>query len=114
LGNLDAVRDFGYAKDYVEAQWMMLQQKIPMDLVIGTGIAHTVRDFLEAVSACIKIEWKKYVEIDSNLYRPTETNYLLANAKKAEERMGWKPKIKFEELVKLMIDAELKRQGVEI
>lgn len=114
LGNIDASRDWGHSRDYVEAMWMMLQQKAPMDFVIGTGEVHTIREFLEVVGKCVKIEWQKYVEIDSNLYRPTETNYLLANAKKAEERMGWKPKIKFEELVKLMIDAELKRQGVEI
>jgi len=114
MGNIDSNRDWGYAKEYVEAQWMMLQQKAPMDLVIGTGEVHTVRNLLEVVGKYVKIEWSKYVEIDSNLYRPTETNYLLANAKKAEEKMGWKSKIKFEELVKLMIDAELKRQGVEI
>lgn len=114
LGNIDSSRDWGHSKDYVEAMWMMLQQRSPVDYVIGTGEVHTIRDFLEAVSSYIKIEWQKYVEIDSNLYRPTETNYLLANPKKAEERLGWKPKIKFEELVKTMIDAELKRQGVEI
>jgi GDPmannose 4,6-dehydratase len=114
LGNIDASRDWGYSRDYVEAMWMMLQQKAPTDLVIGTGEVHTIREFLEVVGKYVKIEWSKYVEIDSDLYRPTETNYLLANPKKAEERIGWKPKIKFEELVKLMIDAELKRQGVEI
>jgi GDPmannose 4,6-dehydratase len=114
MGNIDSKRDWGYAVDYVEAMWLMLQQDKPDDYAIGTGEAHTVRNLLEVVGKYVKIEWQKYVEIDSNLYRPTETNYLLANAKKAEERMGWKPKIKFEELVKLMIDAELKRQGVEI
>ena len=114
LGNIDSKRDWGYAGDYIEVMWLMLQQDEPDDYVIGTGEAHTIRNLLEVVGKYVKIEWSKYVEIDSALYRPTETNYLLANAKKAEERMGWKPKIKFEELVKLMIDAELKRQGVEL
>ncbi len=114
LGNIDSKRDWGYAGDYIEVMWLMLQQTDPEDYVIGTGEAHTVRNLLEVVGKYVTIEWQKYVEIDSNLYRPTETNYLLANPKKAEERMGWKPKIKFEELVKLMIDAELKRQGVTL
>jgi len=114
LGNLEAKRDWGYAKEYVQCMYKMLQQSSPDDFVIGTGESHTVREFLEVVGKCVKLEWQKYIEIDSNLYRPTETNYLLANPKKAEEKLGWKSKTTFEELIKIMIDAELDRRGVQI
>ena len=114
MGNIDSKRDWGFAGDYVECMWKLLQNPIPEDFVIGTGEVHTVRDLLEVVGKCVKIEWSKYVQIDSNLYRPTETSYLLADPKKAQERLGWKPRIKFEELVKMMVDAEMKRQGIEI
>ena len=114
MGNIDSKRDWGFAGDYVECMWKLLQNPIPEDFVIGTGEVHTVRDLLEVVGKYVKIEWSKYVYLDSNLYRPTETSYLLADPKKAQERLGWKPRIKFEELVKMMVDAEMKRQGIEI
>lgn len=109
LGNLDAKRDWGYAGDYVEAMWMMLQRDDADDYVIGTGIAHTVKDFLETAASYIKIEWTKYVDISSDFYRPLETSYLLANQKKANEKLGWKPKVSFEELVKMMVESEEKK-----
>lgn len=111
LGNLDAKRDWGYSRDYMEAAWMMLQQDNPDDYVIGTGEAHSVREFLEVVADYIRIKWQDYVEIDSNLFRPTETSYLLADPKKAREKLGWQPKIKFEQLVKIMIDNVLQKGG---
>jgi GDPmannose 4,6-dehydratase len=110
LGNLDAKRDWGYSKDYVEAQWMMLQQSMPDDYVIGTGISHSIREFLDTTSKYVKIEWRDVVQIDANLYRPAETNYLLANPKKAEEKLKWKAKTSLEELIQIMVNSELLRR----
>ncbi len=111
LGNLNAKRDWGFSGDYCRAMFLMLQQKEPDNYVIGTGKAYSVLDFLNVTSNCIKIDWEQYVEIDSELYRPSEVNYLLADPRKAMEKLGWKPEISFEQLVKLMVDSELEKRG---
>jgi GDPmannose 4,6-dehydratase len=107
LGNLDAQRDWGYAGDYVEAMWLMLQQPTPDDYVISTGETHSVREFLEAAGACAGVEWKRHVDIDPRYYRPTEVDVLLGDSSKARRVLGWKPKVGFQELVKMMIDHDL-------
>jgi GDPmannose 4,6-dehydratase len=106
LGNLDAVRDWGYAADYVEAMWMMLQKDRPDDYVIATGEAHTVREFVEEVFLWHGLDWKKYVEIDPSLYRPTEVNMLRGDASKAQRVLGWKPTVKFAQLARMMAAAD--------
>ncbi len=110
LGNLDAERDWGYAKDYVEAMWLMMQQKEPNDFVIGTGEAHTVREFMEIALKQLDLDWKKYVKIDSHMFRPAETNYLLADASKAKKILKWEPKVKFEELIKIMVSSDWEKE----
>ncbi|OGX39900.1 MAG: GDP-mannose 4,6-dehydratase [Omnitrophica WOR_2 bacterium RIFCSPHIGHO2_02_FULL_68_15] len=107
LGNLDARRDWGYAKDYVEAMWLMLQRKKADDFVIATGRAHTVREFLEEAFGYVKLDWKKYVRVDKKFFRPLEVNNLRGDASKARRVLGWKPKTSFRELVRLMVDADL-------
>jgi len=108
LGNLDAKRDWGYAPEYVEAMWLMLQQPKADDFVIGTGESHSVRDFLDEAFKCAGIDdWKGFVEIDPRYYRPTEVEHLVADNTKAKEKLGWQPKVKFPELVKMMVDADL-------
>ena len=111
LGNLDARRDWGYAPDYVEAMWLMLQQDSPDDYVIGTGQAYSVREFVEASFARVDLDWKDYVEIDPRYFRPAEVDFLLADPSKARRVLGWEPKVTFEELVRIMVDADL--QDVE-
>ena len=116
LGNLDAKRDWGYAKEYVEAMWMMLQQAEPDDYVIATGETHSVREFLEVAFDHVKLDWKKYVEIDSRYYRPAEVDLLIGDYSKAKKKLGWEPKTKFVDLAKLMVDADIEllrkhRQG---
>jgi GDPmannose 4,6-dehydratase len=109
LGNLDAKRDWGYAPDYVVAMWLMLQQEKPDDYVVATGETHTVREFVEEAFNYGGInDWEKYVGIDERYFRPSEVDVLLGNASKAKIKLGWEPKIKFKELVKIMIEAELK------
>jgi len=108
LGNLDSRRDWGYAEDYVEAMYLMLQQPVPDDYVIATGEAHSVRDFLDAAFGYLNLDWTKHVEIDERLFRPTEVNILIGDASKAKRVLRWTPQVKFEELVRLMVDAELK------
>src|SRR3989475_276343 len=103
LGNLDARRDWGYAKDYVEAMWLMLQQDTPDDYVIATGESWSVRDFLNAAASLVGIEWQDFVEIDKRYLRPTEVDLLVGDATKAREILGWKPKVSFSELVRLMV-----------
>ena len=108
LGNLDARRDWGYAPEYVEAMYLMLQQPLPDDFVVGTGESHTVREFVELAFRFAGIDdWKDYVEIDPRYYRPAEVEYLLADITKAKAKLGWRPKTKFEELVKIMMKADL-------
>ncbi|HZA20700.1 MAG TPA: GDP-mannose 4,6-dehydratase [Actinomycetota bacterium] len=107
LGNLDALRDWGYAPDFVEAMWIMLQHDEPDDFVIATGEAHSVREFCELAFARADLEWERYVEIDPRYYRPTEVDHLCGDASKAKQVLGWEPKTRFEELVRIMVDADI-------
>jgi len=109
LGNLDARRDWGFAGDYVEAIWLMLQQKHPGDFVIATGKAHTVRDFARAAFGHAGLDWKKYVKVDPALIRPAEVNRLLGDSRKARRVLGWKPRLDFDGLVAMMVDADIAR-----
>jgi GDPmannose 4,6-dehydratase len=104
LGNLDAKRDWGYAKDYVEAMWLMLQQDSPDDYVISTGQSHSVKEWVEAAFKCLDLDWEKYVRIDEKLLRPAEVDLLIGDSSKAQEKFGWKPKVNFEQLVNLMVE----------
>ncbi|HEY5545200.1 MAG TPA: GDP-mannose 4,6-dehydratase [Gemmatimonadaceae bacterium] len=107
LGNLDARRDWGHAADYVEAMWLMLQQKAPDDYVIATGETHSVREFLDEVGAVLDMDWTPYVGVDSRYYRPAEVDILQGDASKARRVLGWTPKTTFRELVRLMTEADL-------
>jgi GDPmannose 4,6-dehydratase len=107
LGNLEAKRDWGYAPDFVEAMWLMLQQDSPEDFVIATGEAHSVRDFLEEAFTHVDLDWQEYVEIDPRYFRPTEVDFLLGDARKAKKILGWQPRVSFKELVRIMVDADL-------
>lgn len=108
LGNLDARRDWGYAPEYVEAMWLMLQQSAPDDYVIATGETHSVREFVEEAFAHVGLKWTDYVKMDPRYLRPSEVDLLIGNASKAQQILNWKPKVKFKELVQLMVDADLK------
>ncbi len=108
LGNLDSKRDWGYSPEYMYAQWLMLQQEKPDDFCIGTGETHTVGEFVKYAFEYVNLDWNKYIRIDPKFIRPSETNYLQADIKKAEFELGWKPKVKFHDLIKIMIDNELK------
>ena len=108
LGNLDARRDWGYAPDYVRAMWLMLQRDVPDDYVVGTGEAHTVREFVELAFARAGLDWNEFVEIDPRYFRPAEVDYLMADASKARRVLGWEPTVTFQELVRIMVDADLK------
>ena len=112
LGNLDAKRDWGYAKDYVEAMWLMLQQDVPEDYVIATGETHSIREFLDESFGYAGLDWQNYVEIDPKYYRPAEVELLIGDYSKAKAELGWEPKVKFKELIKIMVDADLKEEGV--
>lgn len=114
LGNLDAKRDWGFAGDYVEAMWLMLQQEKPEDYVISTGETYSVRDFLKEVFECAKINTEERLEIDPRLFRPHEVPLLLGNSDKAKSLLNWKPKIKFKELAKMMYEEDLRRVSKEI
>lgn len=115
LGNLDAQRDWGYAQEYMEAAYLMMQQPKADDYVIGTGESHSVREFLELAFKESRLgDYKKYIEIDPHYYRPAEVNHLVADAKKAKKILGWKPKTKFKDLVKIMVRADLKKFSKEI
>jgi GDPmannose 4,6-dehydratase len=107
LGNLDAMRDWGFAGDYVEAMHLMLQQPFPDDYVIATGEAHSVKEFLDEAFGYLNLDWRKHVETDERLYRPTEVDVLIGDSSKARRVLGWEPKVRFNELVRMMIDAEL-------
>jgi GDPmannose 4,6-dehydratase len=107
LGNLEAKRDWGYAKEYVEAMWLMLQQDQPDDYVIATNETHSVREFLEIAFAHAGLDWQKYVEIDPNYFRPAEVDLLIGDYSKARQKLGWEPKTKFQELARLMVDADM-------
>ena len=107
LGNLDAKRDWGFAGDYVEAMWLMLQQDKPDDYVIATGETHSVKEFAEKVFSRLGLDYKKYIETDKRYFRPTEVDVLLGDASKARKKLNWKPKISFEGLIDLMLNADL-------
>jgi GDPmannose 4,6-dehydratase len=111
LGNLDAVRDWGYAPEYMEAIWLMMQQPQPDDYIVATGEGHTVREFAEEAFRLVGLDWKKYVEIDPRYFRPSETPMLIGNPQKARQQLNWQPKVKFKELVKIMLDYDLKEYG---
>ncbi|HYY57259.1 MAG TPA: GDP-mannose 4,6-dehydratase [Pyrinomonadaceae bacterium] len=108
LGNLDARRDWGYARDYVEAMWLMMQTEEPDDFVIATGETHSIREFLDEAFGYLDLDWKKYVEIDPRYYRPAEVDLLLGDASKARRVLGWEPRVGFKELVRLMVDSDLR------
>jgi GDPmannose 4,6-dehydratase len=108
LGNLDAHRDWGYAAEYVEAMWQMLQHHEPDDFVIATGEAHTVREFAELAFARVGLDWEQFVEVDPRYFRPSEVDYLMGDASKARRVLGWTPKTSFEDLVRLMVDADVR------
>ena len=110
LGNLDAKRDWGFAGDYVEAMWLMLQQSAPDDYVIATGETHTVREFLEVAFSHLGLDWKKHVKIDPRYYRPTEVDLLIGDAGHARKKLGWEPKVRFKELAIMMADADLRME----
>ena len=113
LGNLDAKRDWGYAKEYVEAMWLMMQQDKPDDYVIATGETHSVREFLEEAFGCLDLDWQEYVKFDPRYLRPTEVDLLIGDPSKARKQLNWEPKTTFKELVKIMVEADcdlLKRQ----
>ena len=107
LGNLESKRDWGYAKEYVEAMWLMLQQDEPDDYVIATGETHSVQEFLEEAFAVVDLDWKDHVGFDERFMRPAEVDELIGDYSKAKEKLGWEPKTKFKELAKLMVDADL-------
>lgn len=113
LGNLDAKRDWGYAPEYVKAMWLMLQQKKPEDYVIATGETHTVREFVQTAFQIAGLNWKRHVKIDKRYYRPTEVDVLLGDATKAKKNMGWEPKVKFNELIKIMLNSDFKKVGIK-
>jgi GDPmannose 4,6-dehydratase len=107
LGNLEARRDWGYAPDYVRAMWLMLQQEKPDDFVIGTGEAHSVREFVELAFTTAGLDWQKYVEIDPRYFRPAEVDFLCADASKARKALDWEPAVTFKELVRIMVEADI-------
>ena len=104
---MDAKRDWGFAKDYVEAMWLMLQQHEPHDYVIATGESHSVREFLEAAFERVDLKWQDHVEIDSRYFRPSEVDHLLGDATRARKELGWRPQKTFQELAAMMVDADL-------
>jgi GDPmannose 4,6-dehydratase len=112
LGNLNAKRDWGYTPEYIECQWLMLQQDRPDDYVIGTGASHTVKEFAQQAFAYAGLDWREHVEIDPRYFRPTEVDHLRADISKAKKKLGWEPKVKFHELVKIMVDADLELIGL--
>ena len=108
LGNLDAKRDWGFAGDYVQAMWLMLQQPEPGDFVIATGKSFSVRQFLEEAASCLDLDWRRFVEIDPQYFRPTEVDYLLGDSTKARETLNWIPKTSFKTLVSMMVESDLR------
>src|SRR4029079_11008024 len=111
LGNLDAKRDWGYAKDYVEAMWRMLQPYQPDDSVVATGETHSVREFLEEAFSHVGLHWQDYVKVDEKYFRPAEVDLLLGDPAKAKRVLGWQPSTSFKQLVHLMVDSDLEGQG---
>ncbi|NMF83492.1 GDP-mannose 4,6-dehydratase [Nodosilinea sp. P-1105] len=114
LGNLDAKRDWGYAKDYVKAMWLMLQQDQPDDYVVATNETHSIKEFLDLAFHHVNLDWHDYVEFDPRYLRPAEVELLIGDASKANQKLGWQPSVSFEELVTLMVDADLEAVGVPV
>jgi GDPmannose 4,6-dehydratase len=114
LGNLDAMRDWGYAGDYVRAMWLMLQQPTPDDYVVATGVKHSVRELVELAFRHVGLDWREHVDVDCGLFRPAEINTLRGDASKARAALGWEPTISFEEMIRKMVDADLDRVRREI
>src|SRR5919106_3122166 len=112
LGNLEACRDWGYAPEYVEGMWRMLQQEAPQDLVFGTGETHSVQEFVEAAFGYVDLDWRDYVALDTRYLRPTEVPLLQANPSEAKRRLGWEARVRFKELVRIMLDADLEAAGL--
>src|SRR3989344_5283082 len=112
LGNIESQRDWGFAPEYVESMWNILQQEKPDDFVIGTGETHSIKEFLQEAFSYVGLNWQDYVQIDLFYLRPTEVNILLSNPAKAKEKINWEPKIKFKDLVKIMIDADMRAAGL--
>jgi GDPmannose 4,6-dehydratase len=112
LGNLEAQRDWGFAGDYVRAMWLMLQQDEPRDYVIGTGEAHSVRELCEVAFAHVDLDYRDHVKVDEDLFRPAEVDRLLGDASRAREQLGWTPEVRFDELVRMMVDADMERHRV--
>ena len=113
LGNLDAKRDWGYAPEYVEGMWLMLQQDEPQDYVLGTGETHSVKEFLTEAFGYAGLDWQEHVEIDPRYFRPTDVDLLLADASKAKQQLHWSPRVRFPELVRIMVDADLEAAGLK-
>ncbi len=111
LGNLEAKRDWGFAGDYVEAMWLMLQQQQADDYVIATGATYSVKEFLQEAFDYAKLDWREYVEIDKKYFRPTEVDCLIGDSTKAKKKLGWKPKVNFKQLVRMMVDADMEMVG---
>jgi len=114
LGNLDAKRDWGFAGDYVQGMWLMLQQEIPDDYVIATGETHSVRDLLDLAFGRLDLDWQQYVKIDPRYYRPTEVDLLVGDPEKAKKKLGWEPKVSFKELIAMMADADLETERLKL
>jgi GDPmannose 4,6-dehydratase len=113
LGNLDARRDWGFAPEYVEAMWLMLQQPAPDDYVVATGEMHSVREFVEEAFRLVGLDWQDHVEIDPRYFRPTEVDELCGDATKARERLGWAPRTSFAEIVRIMVAGDLEERGLD-
>ena len=113
LGNLESRRDWGYAPEYVDAMWLMLQQPAPDDYVIATGEMHSVREFAEAAFALVGLDWKRHIDVDPRYFRPAEVDELCGDASKAAQRLGWRPRTRFEDLVRIMLDADLVERGID-
>ncbi len=114
LGNLDAKRDWGYAGDYVQAMWMMLQQPDPDDYVIATGETHAVRELLDVAFGHLNLEWQKYVKIDPRYFRPTEVDLLIGDASKAKTKLGWEQKVSFKELIAMMVETDIQAERLKL
>lgn len=113
MGNLDSKRDWGYAKDYVRAMWLMLQQEQPDDYVVATNETHSIREFLDVAFGYVNLDWQQFVEFDPRYLRPAEVDLLIGDAGRAKEKLGWEPSVTFEELVKIMVDADIRAIGLE-
>jgi len=109
LGNLDSKRDWGYAKDYIEAMWLMLQQDTPQDYVVSTDRTHTVKEWVDAAFSCLDLDWQKYVRVDERFMRPAAVDLLVGDSSKARKVLGWKPRVDFEQLVKIMVEHDYNR-----